>query len=95
MNHNSGFGSRNLSDNAVVTILCGVFFASGFSALIYQLIWQRALFSIYGVNIESITIVVAAFMLGLGLGSITGGWISKKSTIPRDDIVFRMRYGPF
>lgn len=52
------------------------FFLSGFPALIYQLLWQRALFTIYGVNIESITVVVAAFMAGLGLGSLLGGAIS-------------------
>jgi spermidine synthase len=28
---------------------------------------------IFGVNIESVTIVVTAFMLGLGLGSLAGG----------------------
>ena len=45
-------------------VLCVLFFCSGFPALIYQLTWQRALFRIFGVNIESVTIVVTAFMLG-------------------------------
>ena len=53
-----------------------------FPALIYQLTWQRALFRIFGVNIESVTIVVTAFMLGLGLGSLAGGWLSKRRGIP-------------
>jgi len=43
-----------------------LFFCSGFPALIYQIVWQRALFAIYGLNIQSVTIVVSAFMLGLG-----------------------------
>jgi predicted membrane-bound spermidine synthase len=59
-----------------------LFFFSGFPALIYQLTWQRALFRIFGVNIESVTIVVAAFMLGLGLGSLAGGWLSRRRDIP-------------
>ncbi|TMH58870.1 MAG: spermidine synthase, partial [Betaproteobacteria bacterium] len=59
-----------------------MFFFSGFPALIYQLVWQRALFRIFGVNIESVTIVVTAFMLGLGLGSLVGGWLSKRRDIP-------------
>src|SRR6201981_1597394 len=63
-------------------VLCVLFFFSGFPALIYQLTWQRALFRIFGVNIESVTIVVAAFMLGLGLGSLAGGWLSKRRAIP-------------
>src|SRR6476661_8750455 len=55
---------------------------SSLPALIYQLTWQRELFRIFGVNIESVTIVVTAFMLGLGIGSLAGGWISKKHRIP-------------
>lgn len=52
------------------------FFVSGFPALIYQIIWQRALFGIFGSNIEAVTLVVSAFMLGLGLGSLAGGSLS-------------------
>jgi spermidine synthase len=63
-------------------VLCVLFFFSGFPALIYQLTWQRALFRIFGVNIESVTIVVTAFMLGLGLGSLAGGFISKRRGVP-------------
>jgi spermidine synthase len=64
-----------------VRILCVLFFFSGFPALIYQLTWQRSLFRIFGVNTESVTIVVTAFMLGLGLGSLVGGWISKRRNV--------------
>lgn len=53
-----------------------LFFCSGFPALIYQIVWQRALFAIFGLNIESVTIVVSGFMLGLGLGSLLGGRLS-------------------
>lgn len=58
------------------------FFVSGFPALIYQLAWQRSLFSIYGINVESVTVVVTAFMLGLGLGSLLGGVISRIRRLP-------------
>src|SRR5438270_9690650 len=51
-------------------------FLSGFPALLYQIVWQRALFTLYGVNIESVTMIVAVFMLGLGFGSLAGGWLS-------------------
>ncbi len=60
----------------------GLFFLSGFPALLYQIVWQRSLFTIYGVNIQSVTIVVSAFMLGLGLGSLVGGWISERRNVP-------------
>ena len=59
-----------------------LFFCSGFPALISQIVWQRALFGIYGVNIESVTVVVSAFMFGLGLGSLIGGKLSKNSRTP-------------
>jgi len=58
------------------------FFVSGFPALLYQIVWQRALFTLYGVNIESVTMVVTAFMLGLGLGSLLGGTVSRSQQWP-------------
>src|SRR6266481_8651939 len=75
-------GSRGERLARWTRVLCVLFFCSGFPALIYQLVWQRALFRIFGVNIESVTIVVTAFMLGLGLGSLAGGWLSKRRDIP-------------
>ncbi len=63
-------------------LLFAVFTLSGISALIYQMIWQRALFTIYGCNVESVAMVVTAFMVGLGLGSLAGGWISERSQVP-------------
>lgn len=63
-------------------VLLTVFTVSGICALLYQLIWQRALLLIYGSNIESVTMVVSAFMLGLGLGSLLGGAVSKRPGVP-------------
>lgn len=62
--------------------ILGVFFLSGFAALIYQLVWQRALFSIFGTNVESVTVVITAFMLGLGAGSLVGGEVSRSPGRP-------------
>ena len=59
-----------------------VFLLSGFAALLYQVVWQRALYAIYGINIESVTMVVTAFMLGLGVGSVAGGAVSKDPKRP-------------
>ena len=52
--------------------LYSLFTVSGFAALVYQVVWQRSLYAIYGINVESVTMIVSAFMLGLGLGSL--GW---------------------
>ncbi|VTU14991.1 spermidine synthase [Variovorax sp. PBL-H6] len=53
--------------------LAPLFFVSGVSALVYQVCWQRLLFASFGVDIESVTIIVSVFMLGLGLGALVGG----------------------
>lgn len=73
---------QSRTESTLVTVL---FFFSGFPALIYQIVWQRALFVIYGVNVQSVAVVVSAFMLGLGLGSLAGGWLS--AAFPQQGIV--------
>lgn len=55
-----------------------LFFVSGIPALLYQITWERALFTVYGVNIQSVTIIVTIFMLGLGLGSLAGGALAAR-----------------
>jgi predicted membrane-bound spermidine synthase len=61
--------------------LAPAFFASGFAALIYQVVWQRVLFASFGINIEAVTIVVTAFLAGLGLGSLAGGRVSTRNSL--------------
>lgn len=63
-------------------VLFSVFVFSGVSALIYQMVWQRALLTIYGSNVESVAMVVAAFLTGLGVGSLAGGWVSSSARCP-------------
>lgn len=55
-----------------------LFFCSGMPALVYQIVWQRVLFAIYGVNAESVAVVVTAFMAGLGIGSVIGGRLATR-----------------
>ena len=63
---------------AFVAFLYPLFFISGIPALLYQVVWQRSLFTIYGTNTESATAVVAAFLPGLGLGAFAGGWAASR-----------------
>lgn len=56
--------------------LAGIFFISGFSALIYQVCWQRLLFTGFGVDLTSITVIISVFMAGLGIGAYFGGRIA-------------------
>jgi MFS family permease len=55
-----------------------LFFASGVAAVLYQVAWQRALFSWYGVDLDSVSTIVSVFMLGLGFGAMIGGWLADK-----------------
>lgn len=55
-----------------------VFFLSGIAALIYQIAWQRMLFTAFGVDLESITIIISVFMAGLGVGAYYGGRIADR-----------------
>src|SRR5438552_16002784 len=71
------FGEKRSSQKHLI-LPAALFFSSGMPALIYQIVWQRTLFAIYGVNSESVAVVVTAFMVGLGLGSLLGGWLSMK-----------------
>ncbi len=55
-----------------------VFFVSGAAALLYQVIWQRLLVFFSGADVHSASVVVAAFMAGLGCGSFVGGQIADR-----------------
>src|SRR5947199_6955970 len=46
-----------------------LFFFSGATGLVYELLWVRILYQTFGSTIQSITTVVAAYMGGLGLGA--------------------------
>ena len=56
----------------------GVFLLSGSAALVYQVAWQRLLVQFAGGDVTSTTITIAAFMAGLGVGSLVGGRLADK-----------------
>ncbi len=61
-------------------LVLGLFFLSGFAALLYQVIWQRLLVFYTGSDTVSISLIVSAFMSGLGLGYLVGGQLADRST---------------
>ncbi|MFC2135390.1 spermidine synthase [Bacteroidota bacterium] len=46
------------------------FFLSGFAALVYEVVFAKALILIIGTSIYAYSIMLSAFLLGMGLGSI-------------------------
>ena len=57
--------NKNRYNNIIYTL----FFLSGISGLIYETVWFRGLARVLGVTVYANSIVIAAFMLGLALGS--------------------------
>lgn len=49
-----------------------LFFLSGFTALLYEVVWQRLLHLTFGLSTYAVTTVTASFMLGLALGYLLG-----------------------
>ena len=59
-----------------------LFFLSGATGLIYELLWVRVLYQSFGSTIQSVTTVVAAYMGGLGLGAWLLGRRADRSPRP-------------
>ena len=53
-----------------IAVLFTLFLVSGFNALLYQVAWQRMLGLFSGSDVRSVTVVVASYLLGLGLGNL-------------------------
>ncbi len=77
-----------LADTRMITrrrfwIVVGLFFLSGLSALVYEILWVRLLGLVFGNTVQATTTVLAAFMAGLALGSFfVGRWLDKRSLDP-------------
>jgi spermidine synthase len=70
-------GKRAVFDSKTF-LLVFLFFVSGFSALIYQITWQRLLALFSGFGHYTITVIVTAFMAGLGIGSYLSGFYADR-----------------
>jgi spermidine synthase len=56
-----------------------LFFCSGISGLIYQVVWVRVFGNVFGNTVHSAALVVAVFMLGLGAGGyLIGAWADRR-----------------
>jgi spermidine synthase len=60
-------------------ILTVLFFLSGFCNLVYEIVWARLFNLVFGVTVFAVSAVLAAFMLGMALGSVWFGRIAEKS----------------
>ena len=71
-----------------------LFFCSGVSGLIYQVVWVRVFGNVFGNTVYSASVVVAVFMLGLGAGSYIAGRWSDRRYVENPELPLRA-YGYF
>ncbi len=71
-----------------------LFFLSGISGLIYQVVWVRVFGNVFGNTVYSASVVVAVFMLGLGAGSYAAGRWSDRRYAANPELPLRA-YGYF
>jgi len=56
------------------------FFLSGFTALVFEVLWSRQFVTVFGNSAYAISIVLCAYMTGLGLGGLVGGRLADRIT---------------
>ncbi len=67
-----------------VTLLVAVFFLSGLCGLIYEVVWSRMLYLIFGSTTYAVSTVIGVYMLGLAAGSyLCGKMISRITRLLR------------
>ncbi len=54
------------------------FFFSGATAIIFEVLWSRQFVTVFGNSAYAISIVLCAYMAGLGLGGLVGGWFADR-----------------
>jgi spermidine synthase len=66
----------------LLVLLAALFFLSGTSALIYQVLWMRLLGLVFGVTVYAASTVWGVFMTGLAAGSFIGGRVADRVKRP-------------
>lgn len=69
------------------------FFISGITALVYEIIWTRQLTLVFGHTVYSVSIVLSAFMAGLGCGSYVWGHVIDRAVARQEGTSPLLVYG--
>ncbi len=81
MTENQSIPASTISRPTFLFVLL-LFFISGATGLIYEVIWTRILLNVFGASLYAVATVLAAFMGGLALGSLIGGRIADRIAKP-------------
>jgi spermidine synthase len=77
-----------MNSSAVRIVATLLFLLSGAASLIYQVAWQRLLVVFAGGDVYSITIIVTAFLAGLGFGNLAGGAVADRVSRVQNLLLF-------
>jgi len=66
------------TNKIIIPVILLLFLISGFAGLVYEIVWTRIFGLVFGNTTLAISTVLAAFMSGLGLGSLIIGKISAR-----------------
>jgi spermidine synthase len=76
------------SERSRVPLFALLLTLSGFSALVYQMVWLRELRLVFGASTPATAAVLAVFMGGLGFGSV---WFGRRAEVTDDPLRFYAR----
>ena len=79
--HNEPILNFSLSERQYKIVLLTAIF-SGFSAMLYEVVWLRLLIPILSSTTYSFTIILTAFISGITIGSIVIYWVFRKVSNP-------------
>jgi len=68
----------------------GFFFVSGFCSILYELVWLRLAMAQFAVTTALVSIVLSAFMIGLGLGSWGAGRFVRRRSASLGPVALRL-----
>ncbi|MGE0455478.1 MAG: spermidine synthase [Vicinamibacteria bacterium] len=71
-------------------LFLGLFLASGFCSLVYQVVWLRLSMAQFGVTTPQVSIVLSVFMAGLGLGSLLAGRAARRFASASSSLPLRL-----
>jgi spermidine synthase len=92
----SGKVTSSTSSTSSTFPLLSLFFLSGISGLIYQVVWVRVFGNVFGNTIYSAALVVAVFMMGLGVGSyVAGTWSDRRYAAAPESLLRTYAYVEF
>jgi len=80
LSHTGGGGEGGDAGGGAIArpVTLAAFFVSGALGLVHEVTWARMFYPVFGMNLYALTVVLATFMGGLGLGSaVLGKWADR------------------